>query len=336
MCLALALLLLSLFFIGCSSHSEGKMVTVEVRAETTPVPHDGDAADDPAIWVNNASPSDSLILGTDKRGGLQVFDLYGNEISYLAIGRLNNVDLRSNPYEDTNTIVVASQREPSRLVIFLLDHEQASINFEIAHVVELPEPYGICATVLNDKFFAVLNDKNGTFHQYEISPTYEVKLVREWAMETQPEGCVVDDITRKIYVGEEEVGIWWLSATPQEQPELQRVAKVGEHRLAADVEGLTLYHGQSKTYLVASSQGNNSYAVFDTTDHSYQGSFRVVDSKRFDGTSDTDGIAASTLPVRGMGEGFIVLQDGENTKPKANQNFKVISWTDVRTKLDLD
>lgn len=334
--LALALPFLSALLLGCNSESLGKIVSVHARAETTPVPHDDDAADDPAIWVNETSPNDSLILGTDKRGGLQIFDLYGNQIEYLDIGRINNVDLRANPHNESNTIVVASQRNPARLVVFLIEHEQGTVNFEVAHEVELPEPYGICATVHNGKYFAVLNDKNGTFHQYEITPTYDIKLVREWTTETQPEGCVVDDVAQKIYLGEEGVGIWWLSALPQDPPDMVSVARIGEHSLTADIEGLTLYHGASKTYLIASSQGNNSYAVFDTADHTYKGSFRVSASRKFDGTSDTDGIAATTLAVRGMEEGFMVLQDGENTKPKANQNFKVISWSDVRKKLDLD
>ncbi|MYF02666.1 MAG: phytase [Gammaproteobacteria bacterium] len=322
--------------VGCSSESLGKIVSVAARAETTPVPHDDDAADDPAVWVNEASPNDSLILGTDKQGGLQISDLYGNQIEYLDIGRLNNVDLRTNPYDKSNTIVVASQRAPARVVVFLVEHEQATVNFEVAHEVKMSEPYGICATVLNGKYFAVLNDKDGNFHQYEITPTFDLKLVREWATETQPEGCVVDDDAQRLYVGEEAVGIWRLSALPQDPPDLVSVARVGEHSLKADIEGLTLYQGALKTFLIASSQGNNSYAVFDTADHTYRGSFRVRGSSRFDGTSDTDGIAATTLAVRGMEEGFIVLQDGENTKPKANQNFKVISWSDVRMKLDLD
>lgn len=324
-----------MILVGCDTQSNGEMVTVEARAETTPVHHDEDAADDPAIWVNEVTPSNSLILGTDKQGGLQIFDLYGTEISYLAVGRLNNVDLRLNPYDDSNTIVVASQRDPSRLVIFLLVHDQAAVNFEVAHEVELPEPYGICASVLDHKYYAVLNDKNGTFHQYEITPTYKLKLVRNWTTDTQPEGCVVDDDARKLYIGEEEVGIWSLSAQPQDPPELVSVAKVGENQLAADIEGLTLYHGKSRTYLIASSQGNSSYAVFDTADYTYQGSFRVDESNRFDGTSDTDGIAASTLAVRGMEEGFMVVQDDDNTKPRAHQNFKIISWTDIRTNLGL-
>ena len=37
-----------------------------------------------------------------------------------------------------------------------------------------------------------------------------------------------------------------------------------------------------------------------------------------------------------MEEEFMVLRDGVNTKLKANQNFKIVSWIDIRTKLSLD
>jgi hypothetical protein len=50
---------------------------VASRAATAPVPND---PDDPAIWVNDANPGGSLIIGTDKQegvGGLYVFGLDG-------------------------------------------------------------------------------------------------------------------------------------------------------------------------------------------------------------------------------------------------------------------
>ena len=55
--------------------------SVKPVVETTPVPHSGDAADDPAIWVNEANPGASRIFGTDKQGGLAVYDLAGKSCS---------------------------------------------------------------------------------------------------------------------------------------------------------------------------------------------------------------------------------------------------------------
>ena len=52
-------------------------VNVMAKAETAPVASGDDAADDPAIWVNPDDPLKSLIVGTDKKNGLVVYDLSG-------------------------------------------------------------------------------------------------------------------------------------------------------------------------------------------------------------------------------------------------------------------
>ena len=69
-------------------------VPVFAVAETVPVMTENeDAADDPAIWRNAASPADSLIVATDKKAGLYVYGLDGQEKSFSPHPALNNVDL---------------------------------------------------------------------------------------------------------------------------------------------------------------------------------------------------------------------------------------------------
>ena len=68
--------------------------TVTATVETQPVGHSGDAADDPAVWVHPTDPSRSAIVGTDKQGGLYVYDI-GTQLQYLPSGEVNNVDVRS-------------------------------------------------------------------------------------------------------------------------------------------------------------------------------------------------------------------------------------------------
>ena len=63
-----------------------------------PVPSRGDAADDPAIWIHPDAPEQSLVVGTDKRSGLLVYDLSGNQLQHLVAGNLNNVDLRTGAW----------------------------------------------------------------------------------------------------------------------------------------------------------------------------------------------------------------------------------------------
>ncbi|MEO0398928.1 MAG: phytase [Pseudomonadota bacterium] len=56
-------------------------VTVDASQETEPVLDRCDAADDPAIWVNESAPSASLVLGTNKQRSLNVYDLDGALLS---------------------------------------------------------------------------------------------------------------------------------------------------------------------------------------------------------------------------------------------------------------
>src|SRR3546814_12767817 len=63
-------------------------VPVSASGETQPVgTNRADAADDPAIWVDPANPNHALIVATDKKAGLHVYDLTGKDIAFTEIGR---------------------------------------------------------------------------------------------------------------------------------------------------------------------------------------------------------------------------------------------------------
>ena len=79
-----------------SSRDVSTPVAVSALAETDPVAVGGDAADDPAIWLHPQRSQKSLIIATQKQGGLYVYDLDGNTLQWLPDGRFNNVDLRYN------------------------------------------------------------------------------------------------------------------------------------------------------------------------------------------------------------------------------------------------
>src|SRR5215217_5343493 len=96
--LAISLLAMALIS-GCSIAKDGGRASVSAKpvfasVETEPVQSAHDAADDPAIWVHPTDPARSLIIGTDKKQGLDVYDLGGKRVQTLPDGRMNNVDLR--------------------------------------------------------------------------------------------------------------------------------------------------------------------------------------------------------------------------------------------------
>jgi len=104
---------------------------------------------------------------------------------------------------------------------------------------------------------------------------------------------------------------------------------VGENGLAADVEGLTIYYSaRGRGYLIASSQGNNSYKVYDRAGENRYA--LTIDPKAggIDDVSETDGICVTSCPTsRQFAKGVFVVQDGANAG--GNQNFKLYGWEDI-------
>ncbi len=334
--------------------------TVAATAETAPVRDACDAADDPAVWVNEVDPEASLIVATNKVRGFIVYGLDGAVVSTSDVGRVNNVDLRDGVTVggEEAIVVAATNRTTETLDVFALDPDSG----ELTALVDAPispdfdeEPYGLCLyrSSASGALYVFANDQGGAVEQWRLDGDgagMSGTRVRSWAVGSQTEGCVADDANGWLFIGEEEVGIWRYGAEPDAPPE-ERVAVdrvgVGElegGHLASNVEGLSIYAprvgGPDAGFLVASSQGNHTYIVYDRAPpHAYRGTFRVGEAGAVDGVEDTDGlhvVSASVGPLYPMG--LLVVQDGINVAPDgslANQNFKLVSWQHVLDALDL-
>ncbi len=83
-------------------------------------------------------------------------------------------------------------------------------------------------------------------------------------------------------------------------------------------------------FLVVSSQGEHAYAVYErASPNRYLGKFAVADdaAASLDGTQETDGLDLSAVSLGAPYEqGLLVVQDGYNTLPAANQNFKLVPF----------
>ncbi|MBC8996956.1 phytase [Pseudomonas sp. N40(2020)] len=318
--------------------------SVAAQVQSDPVARQGDAADDPAIWVHPQQPSLSRVLGTNKKQGLLVYDLQGKLVQELPVGRLNNVDVRPNFKlgEQTVDLAVASHRDHNSLSLFAIDRRSG----ELRDIGEVPTPlkdiYGICLfQPASGEIYAIANDKDGTFLQYRLgAPNGKVQgeLVRQFKVDSQPEGCVADDQRQRLFLGEEDVGVWAVDARADQPATLASVIKVGGP-LHADVEGLALYQSAARDYLVVSSQGNDSYLVLDAEPpFAVRGAFRVglnADAG-IDGASETDGLEVASANLGGpWSKGLLVLQDGRKRMPEQSQNFKFVPWDEVTQTLKL-
>ncbi|HEU0045296.1 phytase [Sphingomonas sp.] len=312
----------------------GTGAVTALRETTAVATANADAADDPAIWADRRNPARSLIVATDKRAGLNVYGVDGRLRSSFPAGRVNNVDLR----EWRGRIVVAAsdRNDPAngKLALFTLDPVAATLT-PLGVVPAGPgEAYGLCMTRRADALYAFVVMKDGMIVQLRLgADARSATVVRRMKLATQSEGCVVDDRNGQLFVGEENVGIWRFDAAPGGSVEPIAVARGDGIRLIPDVEGLAIAaQGRRGGYLVASSQGDNAYALWRLPDLTYAGRVRVVAGGAIDGTSETDGIDVSTATVPGFPGGLLVVQDGDNA-PEA-QNFKLIAWHDVLSRVE--
>ena len=72
--------LISFAFIVHGDPEDKIVYVVKPNAETPQVVTKGDAADDPAIWINNKSTTNSLVFGTDKKSGVYTYDLNAKKL----------------------------------------------------------------------------------------------------------------------------------------------------------------------------------------------------------------------------------------------------------------
>ena len=139
-----------------------------------------------------------------------------------------------------------------------------------------------------------------------------------------------------------DVALWKLGADAKAGQTRKAVIRVADNpALKDDLEGVGLYaQAGGKGYLVVSSQGNNSYAIFRREgDNAYIGSFAVTANgdNGVDGISETDGLDVTSASLgAGLETGAFVAQDGRNISPPEHQNFKLAPWSAIAAKLKLE
>ena len=306
-------------------------VQVAASGETAPVgTNRADAADDPAVWVDPKNPGRALIIATDKKAGLHVYDLAGRDVAFIEAGLVNNVDRAGD-------IIVASDRNEgvtAHLAIFRLDGAAPAITALGRAPAGSGEAYGLCLkkSAPGEPITAALIIKDGTVRVGTVglpagsAPTFSIEW--EHKIPTQSEGCVFDGDT--LYVGEEVGGLWELKQDGKGAA-ARMVAPIDNQRLVADLEGLATIDHKGQRYLIASSQGDNAYAVYRLPSLDYIGRFAVAEGA-FGATSETDGIeavAGNFGPA--YPDGIFIAQDGDNGA-KA-QNFKLVRWDQIAAAL---
>lgn len=279
---------------------------------------------------------------------------------------------------ETVDIAVASDRNNDKLVIFKINPNPAtpgqyleditdssigtlfqSAPFAAPYSASERSAYGIAlyrSPVTHDYYVFVNRRETGDVAQYRLvatnTGTIGAEQVRTFTVpipagapaDTDPqlEGMVVDQETGYLYIGQENVGIWKYLAEPTSSNNgilIDRVKALGGSHLTDDVEGLTIYYGANGTgYLLASSQGDNTFAVYSRDgNNEFLGRFAVGPSSRIDGVQESDGADVINVPLGpSFPFGLFVTQDGSNDPAvlvdddgeleNISTNFKLVPW----------
>ena len=328
---------------GSGAHPDHGRSTVQptARVETEPVPHAGDAADDPALWIHPEDPALSLLLGTDKDGGVHVYDLNGSDRGVVGDGaKPNNVDILYGFDLEGGKVDLAFASLRSRsargVKIWSIDATRRSLTDVTEDGVIPMESYGVCGyhSARTGRSYIFATERSGKVAQWELKQrghgTIGATKVRTVAVANDAtEGCVADNDLGFLYVAAEKHGIWKTDAEPEGDTRGRWIARVGRDGLTADVEGLAIYYAAGgRGYLLASSQGSDTFMVFERDgDNRY---VRTIDPApgAIDDVNDTDGIDVTSVPTTlRFPRGVFVVQDGTN--PGGNQNFKLYAWEDI-------
>ncbi len=333
-------------------------------------------ADDPAIYVHPTDSSKSLVISSLKDGGLATYNLKGQLVQSILPAdfgeiRYNNVDLvyGFNLGGQSIDLAVASDRENDTLAIFQIDPTTRQLTDITAdNITESifgvddgeQTAYGLAtytSPVTGTPYVFVSQREGNQVAQLELvvndAGQVDARLVRTLTVpipaggeleDAQVEGMVADRELGFLYVGQEKGGIFKFAAEPNGGNSgvlIEAVKPDGSH-LEADVEGLTIYYAEDgRGYLLASSQGDSTFATYDRAgNNQFLGSFVVGESGGIDAVEESDGADVINVPLGSQfPSGLVVVQDGANEPQVVAQddgelenistNFKFVPWENV-------
>jgi len=311
----------------------GSLLYKEVTAnvETEPVFAGDDAADDMCVFENFNNFESSLIISSDKKYGIIVYDLEGVKLYDYEVGRINNVDILPSRSFQNKYIVAGTNRTYNSIDIYLFNSKGELENLILRkEIPSLKDVYGV--TFYRDDFntYLFISDKKGNVEQWSYNNdevNSEIKFVRKLKFSSLVEGLVADESKGKIYIGQERKGIWELNALPSFDSQKKLIFKKSKN-FKPDFEGLALKDdGNGEGYLIASVQGSNGYLIIDRKSLDAKMFFRIIDGDKIDGTTETDGIDVTSIKTSKFPNGFFIAQDDDNDG--LNQNFKLVDWNKI-------
>lgn len=313
------------------------LITDSVRYDT----------DDPAIWIDSANPSRSLVLGTDKEqdGALYVFDLAGKVVQDKVIRNLkrpNNVDveyglqLAGKPVD----IAVVTERFTHKLRIFSVPDMTPVDNggievFKGESAAEYSDLMGIALYKdPSGNIYAMVGRKNGPrdgtyIWQYLLQDDgkgmVKASLVRKFGQfsgKKEIEAIAVDDALGYVYYSDEGFGVRKYYADPAKGNE--ELVVFGKTGFSQDHEGISIYAVTDSTgYILVSDQQTNRFHIYTREGSNGDPNNHVLVRSLHLSTLESDGSEVISLPLND------VFRKGLFVAMSTDKCFQYYRWEDL-------
>ena len=331
---------------GCSKSAgvpQDQTKALKPVVVTEPVKWD---TDDPAIWVNPADVSKSLIIGTDKDsdGALYVFDLNGKIIEEKTVRNLkrpNNVDveyglmLKGKPVD----IAVATEREANKIRVFSLPDmkpiDNGGIEVFAGETERAPMGIALYKRPKDGAIFAIVSRKSGPtdgyLGQYLLQDDgkggvkgTKVRAFGLYSGKKEIESVAVDDKLGYVYYSDEQTCVRKYHADPDMPGAEKQLGTISVAGYLEDNEGISIYEVNDGTgYILVSDQSANKFHIYkregEPGNPHDQKEVKVVDLS----TTNSDGSDVTNIPLgpkfpAGM---FVAMAD--------DKTFQYYSWADI-------
>jgi 3-phytase len=319
-----------------------------VRAAVVTEPVLGDS-DDPAIWIDPADPTRTLILGTDKHdtnGGVYVFGLDGKidrARSVTGLERVNNVDVAYGLRLGGKVvdIAVATERNRQALRVFSLPDmrlvDGGGITVFDGDTERAPMGIALYTRPRDGAIFAIVGGKDGPqsgyLWQYRLEDDGHGRVrgvkVREFGAysgQKEIEAIAVDNELGYVYYSDETAGIRKYHADPDAGNE--ELAFFGTSGFVRDHEGIGIYkHADGTGYLLVSDQQGQRLQVFrregEPGNPHRHPAIAIIPVSAL----ETDGLEVTSTPLgSAYPKGLLVMMSTDRT-------FHYFRWEEIEARL---
>jgi len=299
-----------------------------------------------AIW-NPQDITKARIIGAQPQGELDIYDLNGFILQRLGVRAPGAVDVRNHFtwIESDGAILAATDNSDRSIVFYKLDPKTGLADPKQRGRIrtKIKEITSVCLSQSGADFVMIATSKAGDVHAWTLAldPWRDVTGIKmaETQFPSEISSCAIDDKTGALYVAEIARGVWRVDSADIKGPRtlVDSVQSEGG-RLAYPVNAVGIYAGDGYGLLMASYGPDAKIAIYDRgPKNHYWVSVNVANGKKADGVTGGLGLAAAAGDFGADAPlGVVVVQDSENSKPKAAPNFKVISFADIEKRIPFE